>query len=253
MRGYRRRRWVIWFFAWFFGTLALIVVGLSVQQLLDPSPVQPCCTVSVGPSASPSSPALSPASPPPAARPSRGPALTGPVQVMQGRQQVNGVELGFPHSTVGAVSAADAAATEIVGTLDPDRAAAVMRMVADPSFPGGPQQAAGGAVNDRKSLGIPASGPVPPGDSFLLEPMEVQVRDVAPDQVTVLLLADFTTTVQGQGTQVKAGVFPVRVHWAQGDWKVLPTPSADYGNLSAEPDSAAAASLGWQQLNPAGA
>src|SRR6202044_2570724 len=91
------------------------------------------------------------------------PALSGPVQVVQGREQVNGVYLGFPHTTAGAVSAADYVVSEVFSTLDPDRAAAVMRLTAAPSYASALQQAAQGVISDREDLGIWASGPVPAG------------------------------------------------------------------------------------------
>lgn len=249
MYGYRRRRrWTFWFMVWFFGTLGVMVVGLAVQQLIDPSPVQPCCAVSVGPS---SSPASSPATPSPS-QPTGGPSLTGPLQAVQGSQQINGVELGFPHSTVGAVSAAAADVTEIYSTLDPDRSAAVMRMIADPSFANGPQQAAQGSVNMRKYLGLPASGPVPAGVSVQAQPAEYQVRGVTADKATVLVLCYYTVTTPDQGTSTRPAVFPVSAHWAEGDWKVLAGEGTFDTRLEVEPDSPQAAALGWQQLEPAG-
>ena len=168
--------------------------------------------------------------------------------MIQGTQLINGVYLGFPHSTAGAVSAADEFATQLVSTLDPDRAAAVMRLMADPSYSDGPEQAAQGAVNDRAALGVPASGPIPPGFSFQLVPVEYQAEGTRPDNVTVLLLSDFISTTPGQGTVTGIGVFPLALHWSTGDWKVLPVPGRDYSAITAEPGSPQAASLGWQEL-----
>jgi hypothetical protein len=165
---------------------------------------------------------------------------------------VNGVWLGFPHTTAGAVSAADEFAALLLSTLDPDRAAAVMRLAADPSYPAGPQQAAAAAASDRQALGVPASGAVPDGASFTWDPVEYQVRDVSADRVTVLLLCAVTSTMPGQGTASGVAAYPVAVHWAQADWKVLPPPGRDYSGLAAPPGSPQAASLGWQQLIPAG-
>lgn len=255
-RGYHGRRFWRWFLVWFFATGAVLVIGLVVEQAVSPGPVDHWGEPPASPTpteapatraATPEKPAVTPTSPT-----SSAPALTGPLHVVQGSQLVNGVYLGYPDSTVGAVSAADEFLSAIDSTLDPDRAAAVMRLAADPSYANGPQQAAAGVVSDRKSLGLPASGAVPQGASVETEPVEYQVRDVAPDRVTVLLLCDFVTTLPDQGTQTKVGVFPLALHWAQNDWKVLPQPSADYENLSADPGSPQAASLGWQQLEPAG-
>jgi hypothetical protein len=103
-------------------------------------------------------------------------------------------------------------------------------------------------VNDRKSLGLAASGPVPPGFSFELVPVEYQVRGVSADNATVLLLSDFISTAPGQGTSTGIGVFPVAVAWSAGDWKVLPVRPEDYSGMTAEPDSPQAAAFGWQEL-----
>jgi hypothetical protein len=100
----------------------------------------------------------------------------------------------------------------------------------------------------RESLGLAASGPVPQGVSWVVSPMECQVRDIRTDRVTVLLLVDLISTVPGAGTMTWAVVFAVAVHWSAGDWKVLPTPAADYSRLTAVPGSGLAASLGWLQL-----
>jgi hypothetical protein len=172
------------------------------------------------------------------------------VRVIAGARLVNGVYLGFPRTASGAVSAAAEFTTQLLTTLDPGRAAAVMRTVADPSFPAGPRQAAQGTARDRESLGLPASGPVPPGYSFGVAPLECQVRMAGADRVTVLLLAEFNAVSPGAGMQLGYGVFPVALHWSGGDWKVLPTPARDYTGLAAQPDSAQAVALGWLDLQP---
>jgi hypothetical protein len=250
MYRHRRGNWLRGLLLFMAVTAAVMVAGLAVNahfsppqkpQALPPADLPtPPWDVTASPSASPAA-----ASEP---TPASVPALAGPVQVVQGAQLVNGVYLGFPHSTLGAVSAADEFATLVVSTLDPDRSAAVMRLVADPSYADGPQQAAQGTVNDRKALGLPAGGPVPPGYSFDLVAEEYQVQDAAPDAVTVLLLSDFISATPAQGSTIGIGVFPVALHWSAGDWKVLPAPGKDYAGLAAEPGSPQAASLGWQDL-----
>lgn len=252
--GNRRQRWVRWGLAWFVGTLALMVIGLVIEQAASPSLKGPQSltpsTIPALPGAAGSTPAASSS---PSPRPAgSSPALTGTVQVVQGAQEINGVYQGFPHSTVGAVSAAYSFMTEIGGTLDPDRAAAVMRMAADPAYSDGPQVAAQGAVNDRKNLGLPASGPVPQGTSLVIEPAEYQVRTATADGALVLLLCDAIVTQPSQGTTTRYGVYPVRLSWTGGDWKITPPGANSYPGLVAEPDSPQAAALGWQQLEPAG-
>jgi hypothetical protein len=261
--GYRRRhplvRGVLLFII---GVLVVTAIGLAVgagrdsgqrPQAFPPAalPVPPWDAPA--PAATQPPPALSVASPRTASPSKASPypiatALSGPVHVVQGARLADGVYVGFPHSTAGAVSAADEYATAILSTLDPAQAAAVMRLVADPSFTQGPQQAAQGATATRQVMGIAASGPVPAGASFEMVPVECQVRDVRPDAVTVLLLSDFITRTPAQGTQDRVSVFPVALHWADGDWKVLPSPATDYSGLDAQPGSPQAAALGWLQL-----
>jgi hypothetical protein len=245
---YRRRRWFRLGLLYVAGVLVLMVAGLVVEAAVSPRQTpQP-----LPPTKIPVPPWAVTATPSPSPSKNSQATLTGPVQVIQGREFINGVYLGFPHSTIGAVSAADEFLTLIASTLDPDRAAAVMRMVADPAYPSGPQQAAEGAVNDRRDLGLPASGPLPPNVSLQTEPVEYQVMDVTSDQVTVLLLCDFVATVPSGGTQTRIGVFPLRMHWASEDWKILAPVTADYSSLSAEPGSPQAAESGWQPLLQAG-
>jgi hypothetical protein len=243
MHRHRHGRWLRALLLLMAGTAVVMVTGLAVNAHFSPGPKQ-----QLPPAELPTPPWDSTAPPSATSEPAPTQAAQGPVRVVQGTQLVNGVYLGFPHSTAGAVSAADEFSTQVVSTLDPDRAAAVMRLVADPSYADGPQQAAQGTVNDRKALGLPASGPVPPGFSFELVPVEYQAVTTSPDAVTVLLLSDFVTATQAQGTTTWIGVFPVALHWSTGDWKILPAPSRDYSGLAAEPGSPQAASLGWQDL-----
>jgi hypothetical protein len=169
--------------------------------------------------------------------------------VIQGRELINGVYLGYPASTQGAVSAAAEFMTQIGSTLDPDRAAAILRLVADPSYSSGPQDFAQGTASERSDLGLPISGPAPAGASVVLEPAEYQARAITGRQATVLLLADDVITLPEQGTQTRIGVYPLRMHWAEGDWKILqPDNATSYSPLSAEPGSPQAAAIGWQEL-----
>lgn len=244
----RRRRWLLRaLLAWCLAVAAFFTISLGLSSRGAGRQAMPPTSLPVPPWDAPST---TPPSAPPAQGQASTPALTGPVQVIPGAQVTGGVTLGWPHTATGAVSAADELAAQVLSTLDPDRAAAVMRLAADPSYPAGPQQAAQGISDERRLLGLPAAGPVPPGYSLTVSPQEYQAPNVTADQATVLLLCDFTTTTPGQGTQTSAGVFPVAVHWAEGDWKALPTPGTDYSGLVTEPGSPQAASLGWQQLIP---
>jgi hypothetical protein len=254
----RRHRWLRWFLAYCAGVLALAVIGLVIEAAVSPGPKQRQTfnpAVPTPPWASSSAPAAKPAPkvmPTPKAKPAAvvSPPPSGPATMVVGQETVNGVDLGFPHSTVGAVSSAASVVGEVFSTLDPDRAAAIMRLTAALSYPNAPQQAAEGAASDRKALGIAAAGPVPAGYSLLVQPVEYQVRNVTADAMTVLLLCDFTSTQPGAGTQTRVAVFPVQMNWAQADWKVASFGTSSDAALAAEPFSPQAASLGWQELLP---
>ena len=173
-----------------------------------------------------------------------GPAMN----LTRGGKLVNGVSVGYPHTLAGAVSAASEYMTDLGSTLDPDRTAAVMRLVADPSYTDGPAEWAKGTSDARASLGLPVSGLLPSAAAVMLGPAEFQIRDASDDQVTVLLLARYTTSLPGTGTKSSNAVFPLRMHWAGGDWKVLKPDGTTYTSLAAAPGSDQASSLGWQEL-----
>jgi hypothetical protein len=86
----------------------------------------------------------------------------------------------------------------------------------------------------------------------MLTPVQYQLRDATPNQVTVLFLGDYTQTMTDGTSQVSLGVWPVRMIWAAGDWKLLPDENTtSYTSLQAEPGSPAAAAKGWQTLESA--
>ncbi|MFJ9523108.1 hypothetical protein ACIRPK_33290 [Kitasatospora sp. NPDC101801] len=182
---------------------------------------------------------------------STSPALAGPLQLVRGARLVNGVAVGYPHSSVGAVSAAVEYWRQLGSTLEPDRAAAVARVVADADWSDAPDTLAKGPAATRKALRLPASGQLDPGTSVTLNPVEYQVRSVGADSIQVLLLSTYTTSVPGTGMQTRMGVYPLDLVWSGGDWRI-PAPSGtsttDYTSLVAEPGSAQASAKGWNEL-----
>lgn len=172
-------------------------------------------------------------------------ANLGPIRLVQGSLLVNGLYTEFPHSTVGAISAADEYITALGSTLDPDRAATVARLAADPSYTGAQTEAATGTQNTRTSLGLPATGAVPQGYSVEVDAVAYQLKSESADKAEVLLLAYFTEATPSQGTVAHTAVFPMVMHWAAGDWKFLPMDATDYSSLAVQPGSAQAASDGW--------
>ena len=178
-----------------------------------------------------------------------GSATTGSVEppdLVRGRPLVAGMYVGYPHSPLGAVSAAAEYMTQIGSTLDPNRSAAVLRLTVDPSYPDGPKDFAQGTKEARQELGLSVSGPVPTGASVTVSPVEYQVEDRTADQVTVLLLANYTIMLPRQGVQNRVSVFPLRMRWSHDDWKLLkPSPSVDYSGFVAQPGTQDATVKGW--------
>jgi hypothetical protein len=90
-RRYRARSWVRWGIVYAAGVLALAGAGLVIEVAAGSHPREnfspPSAVIPPWASGSPGS-----------ASPSPSPALQGPLQVIQGRQLINGVYLGFPHS-----------------------------------------------------------------------------------------------------------------------------------------------------------
>lgn len=191
--------------------------------------------------------------------PAATPSSLGPLQLVTGSHLVNGIDTGYPHSLAGAVSAAVEFITELGSTLDPDRAATVARLIASPSYTAAPQDAAAQAIAARRKLGLPASGPVPPGQDALLVPVMYQLHDISPDQLSVLLLFDYT---QATATDVfsRVGVTEVRLGWTPASWRLLspPVPASsgtaagpDLSALIAAPGTARAAARGWKAMTDA--
>ena len=136
--------------------LVLVAIGLVIETALGPKPkpnLNPPTPVPVPTGSGTRTPGHS------APSPGTSPALTGPIQITQGSQLVNGVYLGFPHTTQGAVSAAEEFMSQVGSTLDPDRASAILRLTADPSYTSGPQDFAAGTISERKDLGLPGHRP----------------------------------------------------------------------------------------------
>jgi hypothetical protein len=186
-----------------------------------------------------------------AVRPGRpSPAYHGspPLRLLAGTQPVNGLYLDYPHSGAGAVSAAVEFTTELGSTLDPDRAATIARLIADPSYAAAPQAAAAGVAATRQRLGLPTAGPLPPGTAVSLDPTMFQLRDETASRVTVLLLFDYTTMAP-RGISEHLGAMAAPMHWTPAGWKLLQTgPGPDVSGLIATPGTAAAAAKGWKAM-----
>jgi hypothetical protein len=177
-----------------------------------------------------------------------------PLGVVHGARMVDGVGLGYPHTLVGAVSAAVEFYTQLGCNLDPDRGKTLGSLIAVSAWRDAPQVFAQAALAARKQFGLPVTGPVPQGASTVLDPVEFQTRNATSDRVEVVLLAYLTVTTPAQGVENRLGVFPILIAWERGDWRWTnqrqPSDvSTDYQALSAQPGSPQAAALGWRELD----
>ena len=177
-------------------------------------------------------------------------ANLGPIHLVQGSLLVNDLYTEYPHSTVGAISAAVEYITALGSTLDPDRSATVARLAADPSYTTAQNDAATGTQNTRAALGLPATGQVPQGYSVEVDAVAYQLKSEDANDAEVLLLAYFTEATPSQGMVARSAVFPMVMHWAVGDWKFMPMDSQDYSSLAVQPGSAQAAGDGWIPFTP---
>ena len=187
----------------------------------------------------------------PAAAPA-GPAVSGPppLRLITGSHLVNGIRTAYPRSPAGAVSAAVEFVTELDSTLEPDRAAMVARLTASPAYPAAARDAAAGTITARRALGLPATGPVPPGTAVYLVPVMYQLRAVAASQLTVLLLFDYTQ-MTAAAIRERLGVTAVRLGWTPDGWRLL-APAGRSGagpsGLLATPGTAGATARGWKAM-----
>lgn len=239
----RRRWWPLYALGAAGILVAAVAAGLAAETALGPHPRETSKIPPVAPLPGATSSAPAPASAP-------GWWADGPLQVLTGRNKApGGIRTGFPDTLAGAVSAAVEDWSQIGSDLDPARAALIGRAVADPSWHRGPVALAAGVRRTRTGLGLRSSGRIPAGARVTFTAVEYQVRAASARRVTVLLLAYYTTTVPGQQAQTSFGVYPVTMHWARVDWKILAPSGPAYSGLSARPGTPRAAADGWQPLD----
>lgn len=173
----------------------------------------------------------------------------GLIVLIRGARLVNGISVGYPHTEIGAVSAAVEYLSQACSTLDSDRAAAIGRLVGDGAPGASPDDFAQGPVNTRRYLGLPLSGPLPANASVVLGPVAFQLRDTTADRSLVLLLGYLTTSSPQKGMLSRLGVFPVRMVWQDEDWKITRlADTTDYRPLTTQPGSLHATDLGWREM-----
>ncbi|MBN1174956.1 MAG: hypothetical protein JXA67_22550 [Micromonosporaceae bacterium] len=219
-----------------------VVIGATLggQDTAEPAAAAAAATVGASPTNAANASA---------AAASASPTIRTPLQLVRGARLVSGVSVGYPHTTVGAVSAAVEYTTQVGSSLDLDRVAQVAEAIAHPPAYGGDPAAAfvAGARDIRRYLGLPTSGPVPQGASSTFGPMAYQVRDERADEVTVLLMSYLTMVSAEHGMEQRLILVPTRMVWDGADWKTAKRPegSSEYLELRRKPGTPEATAAGW--------
>ena len=166
------------------------------------------------------------------------------------RSVKQGVPVGYPHTTAGAVSAAGHF-TDATDVFAPAVAQQQAQVIADPDYTdliGSYAQQA--ARNARTGAGLPADGASDTSTYAVAQSRAYQVASAVPDRVVVWFLVTTSSSVHGvasSGTQVDGDVMV----WKAGDWKL----GVDtlYGLPKTHPKvaiagSAQAAAQGWMTV-----
>jgi hypothetical protein len=236
----RRRGWLL-----LAGAAVLLLAGAAAFVGLRRGAAPPGAAAgsSSPPSASAATDAVAAAVPGPAALRLPAPRLAAGSPV---------IPLGFPHTALGAASAAWRWTQAMYG-LDPPRASAAAAACADPTFGDAPARAAQTALAVRASLGVAATGPATPA-YLVVTPRMVQVIDPDPDfpVVDVLTTADLGNAAGARLHRVQ--VLELHLHWAAtaggGDYRLLDRDgdATRMAGRTADPDNPAAARLGWRDV-----
>lgn len=168
-----------------------------------------------------------------------------------------GNPVGFPHTDLGAVSAA-AAALEAEWTLDTAQAEQSVVLYVPPEQQDAARAGAQAAATEwRKTLGLPESGKLPDGAAMQTKTVGVQWRTRATDQVQVSLLVQVTAT-KGIGDPDPVYSRPhartLLMAWQAGmrgvgDWVRIPDPVTAAAPEAAMPGTPEFTAAGWKPLS----
>ncbi|WP_225844928.1 hypothetical protein [Streptomyces sp. HPF1205] len=172
---------------------------------------------------------------------------TGVTVLPKPRRVVHGVPMGYPHTTLGAVSSA-AHYYEALDLLDPAAAQQQAEVIAEPGFATAMGlQAKAGAERLRTAFGLPPDGTSDNADYFAQQARAFRIVTESPDRVALWLLMDDSTSDKGLPDS-RTGVVGAVMVWAGGDWRMAVLQQMGTAPRAAEPGSAQAAREGWQAL-----
>ncbi|MEU7989613.1 hypothetical protein AB0B56_32595 [Streptosporangium canum] len=170
-----------------------------------------------------------------------------------------GYPVGFPHSELGAVSAA-AATLEAAWTLDAAQAEEAAVLYAPPEQQEAARAGARTAVAGwRETFGLPRAGKLPDGAAMRTRTIGVQWRTRAKDQVQVSVLVQVTATKGVQDTDPTYSspyAMSLLMAWhsgmrggGRGDWVNIPDPVPAALPEVALPGTAEFTAAGWKPLS----
>ncbi|MFI7041745.1 hypothetical protein ACIBI0_34120 [Microbispora rosea] len=178
--------------------------------------------------------------------------------VPTGHEGDGGYPVGFPHTEIGAASAA-AAALEAAWTLDVGQAEQAAALYAPPDQREAAREGARDAVRGwRETLGLPPEGELPAGAALRTQTIGVQWRVRSEDQVQVFVLVQVTAaTGAGATGPVYSSPYAMSLLMAwkpdmrgadKGDWVNIPDPTPPSVPAAALPGTPEFPTAGWKSL-----
>ncbi|MEV7008459.1 hypothetical protein [Streptosporangium sp. NPDC051022] len=170
-----------------------------------------------------------------------------------------GYPIGFPHTELGAASAA-AAALEAAWTLDVGQAEHAAVLYAPPEQQEAARAGARAAVAGwRETLGLPKTGPLPEGAAMRTKTIGIQWRPRSKDLIQVSVLVQVTATkgIQDTGpTYSSPYAMNLLMTWNptmrgpnNGDWVNIPDPVSAAVPQVALPGTPEFTAAGWKPLS----
>ncbi|WP_018504997.1 hypothetical protein [Parafrankia discariae] len=156
----------------------------------------------------------------------------------------NGVPLGFPHTTTGAVSAAVGWISLLMPRSDADQTD-IFATIATPDY----LQRTEGVVDDGYQ-----PPDLPAGSALFFRPLGTQVLTTQPDHTTIALL--YASRVSGDHTPSAPLVASVtwELLWTGDDWRldnIHPTPASARLRVPSSDSPAAVTTAGWDRFRRA--
>ncbi len=175
------------------------------------------------------------------------PVEDGPLILPMPDTVVDGVPVGYPHTTEGAISAA-VRYTQAAITLDVAQARRVGDLAAASSYLDAGAEFALAVESSREGLGLAPRGPTD-GAYLTYQARAYLVRDATPPRVEVWVLGivDGAGPVTSGLSRTGPAVAQHLMVWLDGDWRL--TDTGDTPDVEAPaPGSAAAYAEGWRDL-----